>query len=434
MKVFWSWQSDTPGKTGRFFVRDVLQAAIDELRQPRDVEEPSDAERRETLHLDHDRKDVPGSPDLVRTIFNKIDASTVVVADVTPVGTTSAGKDDNGNTVQGKKLINSNAAIELGYALKSLGDTKVLQVFNSHYGTHEELPFDLRHKGGALVFDLPPNSDNTRIAAERKKLKNQFIAALKLYLTAPAPVAFKFAENKPTFNKAAYFNRGEILAQIGVAGEVQESYTYATETLCYLRFMPQARQSPLPRASLNSWVPAVPLLTRSAFGGISISNDYGAMIFQPGRKPPGANAQLAASTQLFLNGEIWAISADVVKRESEFSGGPLIHTLTLESLYYDRLRKITEFASREMSAAAPFQIECGLVHGKGIYIKMPDASGGWVPWGPMRDEEIVHHATINSADEGALNQFLLTFFNKVYDSTGNSRPENLFNFPPGPPR
>jgi hypothetical protein len=28
VKVFWSWQSDTDGRTGRFFMRDALKGAI----------------------------------------------------------------------------------------------------------------------------------------------------------------------------------------------------------------------------------------------------------------------------------------------------------------------------------------------------------------------------------------------------------------------
>lgn len=64
MKIFWSWQSDTPGKIGRHFVRDALAEAIEVLRQPNEIEEPSEREARETIELDHDRKGVPGSPDL----------------------------------------------------------------------------------------------------------------------------------------------------------------------------------------------------------------------------------------------------------------------------------------------------------------------------------------------------------------------------------
>jgi hypothetical protein len=41
MRVFWSWQSDTPGKIGRFLVRDALNDAIEKLRSDNDVEEAS---------------------------------------------------------------------------------------------------------------------------------------------------------------------------------------------------------------------------------------------------------------------------------------------------------------------------------------------------------------------------------------------------------
>ena len=95
MKVFWSWQS--PGNIDRYLVRDALSEAIEKLKQDKEVE---DAPR--DLHLDHDIKNVPGSPDLVRTILGKIEKSEVVVADVTIVG----------RTPEGKYLINSNVAIE----------------------------------------------------------------------------------------------------------------------------------------------------------------------------------------------------------------------------------------------------------------------------------------------------------------------------------
>jgi hypothetical protein len=84
VKIFWSWQSDTPGKTGRHFVRDVLQAVVDDLKQSLEVKE------RAAIHLDHDRKGVRGSPDLARVILEKIEQSVVFVADVTPVGITVA--------------------------------------------------------------------------------------------------------------------------------------------------------------------------------------------------------------------------------------------------------------------------------------------------------------------------------------------------------
>ncbi|MDB5396981.1 MAG: hypothetical protein JWM91_4487 [Rhodospirillales bacterium] len=107
MKVLWSWQSDTPGKVGRHFVRNELLEAIKVLKQPEDIEEPTTAETREALHLDHDRQGVSGSPDLAPTIYRKIDASAVFIADVTLVGLALDGGRDVGKAP--KKFINSNS-------------------------------------------------------------------------------------------------------------------------------------------------------------------------------------------------------------------------------------------------------------------------------------------------------------------------------------
>jgi hypothetical protein len=165
MKIFWSLQSDTPGKIGRHLGRDALRNAVDRLKQSPDVEEPT----RNELHVDQDIQGTPGSPDLVRTIFEKVEKSEVVVADVTIVGKT----DD------GKPLINPNVAIELGYALHACTDARVVLVFNKHYDEYKDLPFDLRHKGGAVVFDLAPDAERKEIEAESRSLTDQFERKLK---------------------------------------------------------------------------------------------------------------------------------------------------------------------------------------------------------------------------------------------------------------
>jgi len=146
MKIFWSWQSDTPGKTGRHFVRQTLLDAIRDLKQPEDVEEPTERERKDALHLDQDRQGIPGSPDLFRTILEKIDA------------------------------------IELGYALKALSDRNVLMVLNTHYGDRAFPPFDLAHKAGPIMFHLAPGADKKAIETEVAKLKGRFVVALRPYL------------------------------------------------------------------------------------------------------------------------------------------------------------------------------------------------------------------------------------------------------------
>ena len=153
MKVFWSWQSDTPGKIGRHFVRDALGAAIKQLKETPEIEEPTEREARSAMHLDHDRKGIPGSPDLARVILEKIEQSAVFVADVTSVAMTTTQT----NETQRKKVIDPNVAIELGYALHALGDRALLMVMNEHYGSRADLPFDLQTKAGPILFNLAPD-------------------------------------------------------------------------------------------------------------------------------------------------------------------------------------------------------------------------------------------------------------------------------------
>jgi hypothetical protein len=121
MKVFWAWQADLPGKISRHLIREALEEVIDRLKQPRDIEEPPLVSRRDDLHLDHDTKGLKGSPEIAHEIFKKIDAATVVIADVTPIGRGPDLPLKGGKPQEPKLLINSNVGIELGYAYGKLG-------------------------------------------------------------------------------------------------------------------------------------------------------------------------------------------------------------------------------------------------------------------------------------------------------------------------
>jgi len=176
MKVFWSWQSDTRGKIGRHFVRDVLEKAVAALREPKEIEEPSEREAREAIHLDHDGKGIGGSPDLAPTIFQKITQASVFVADVTIVGESTAPRRPDEPP---KKLINSNVAIEYGYALHALTDAHILMVQNVYYGSRDELPFDLKDKAGLIQFRLGSDASKAEIKREGDLLYKKLIEALE---------------------------------------------------------------------------------------------------------------------------------------------------------------------------------------------------------------------------------------------------------------
>jgi hypothetical protein len=430
MKVFWSWQSDTPGKVGRFLIRDALQAAIAELKAMPEIEEPA----REALHLDHDREGIPGSPELVRTILEKIDASDVVVADVTLVGSCAPEPGEE----KPKKLINSNVAIELGYALHALTFRKVLMIFNTHYGRHEELPFDLRHRGGAIVFQLAPQADRAAIEAEKKILIQRFVSALKLCLNEPAaPIAAEpFPETPHADARATYFRAREPLARVGVPQVDQVEFIYPDGPLCHLRLIPTVRRTrPLPLATLTEAAQTVPLLTRQRGAILSCPNRFGAIGYEPAYPPPqsGTTGKLNASTQLFQNGETWSIGASLIVRER---GGrpaslplPFLPSVVFEQAYYDHLRALLAFATGELELQLPCQVECSLVGIESLTLQVPPEEFRTV----MRPQVMVRRILKTTQGE-AIDRILIDFFSELQDATGYARPEHMGGFPPARPQ
>ncbi len=225
MKIFWSWQSDTPGNTGRHFVRAALLDAITVLKQPEEIEEPTQAENRESMHLDQDRQGVTGSPGLADTIKKKIEVSMVFIADITPVSKIAKRKDVKGS--REKRNMNPNVAIELGYALHALDESGVLLVLNEYYGGREFIPFDLQHLGGPIMYNLPPGASKEQTAAERANLRGQFVTALRAYLKdAPAgEPQSAFRRIPSTTSRVVWFQPGAVLAEL----DAQTQYGFAAK-------------------------------------------------------------------------------------------------------------------------------------------------------------------------------------------------------------
>jgi hypothetical protein len=244
MKVFWSWQSDTVGKIGRHFVRSAIDEAVQALKQEPSIDEPFDREDEafDELHVDQDRQGIAGSPDLATTIFEKIGKSTVFIADVTLVGISTLTKQDE----EPKKLLNSNVSVELGYALGKLGGSKVLMVINEFYGKREHLPFDLRGKGGALVFNLGPEAGKEDIERERKLLKKKLKEAIGLCIGEQqenARRALPFPRKSSFEDPSQFRSEGEVVGQFWndlPKGMGREGSVYADAgPSLWIRLMPE---------------------------------------------------------------------------------------------------------------------------------------------------------------------------------------------------
>ena len=159
--IFFSWQSDTKAAANRTLIQAALEAAARDLRQDDSIAvEPV---------VDRDTLAVPGSPDIGATILQKIESSAAIVADVTII---------NSEDIQ-RPTPNPNVLIELGYALKSLGESRIVLVQNTAYGGPELLPFDLRQKR-ALTYNSPADAESR--VDERRKLHAGLREALALIL------------------------------------------------------------------------------------------------------------------------------------------------------------------------------------------------------------------------------------------------------------
>ncbi|NES69836.1 MAG: nucleotide-binding protein [Okeania sp. SIO2D1] len=159
--IFYSWQSDLPNPTNRGLIGDAINKAIKNIRKDDSIKvEPV---------LDRDTQNVGGAPDIVKTIFEKIEQAEVFVCDVSIIN-----KDVNSRLTP-----NPNVLIELGYAMKTLGEGKIIMVINTAFGTPEQLPFDLRMRR-VITYDMPVDSKDK--ATERNNLAKSLERQLRTIL------------------------------------------------------------------------------------------------------------------------------------------------------------------------------------------------------------------------------------------------------------
>src|SRR3954447_8276610 len=155
--VFFSWQADTPTREGRNFVERSLERAISRVGEDTELEEAI-----RELAVDKDTQGVAGSPPIVETIFRKIDQTAVFVPDLTFVGT----------RLDGRPTPNPNVLVEYGWALKSLGHSRIVPVMNTAFGqpTAGAMPFDMAHLRRPILYHCPVEADEQTRKRERESL------------------------------------------------------------------------------------------------------------------------------------------------------------------------------------------------------------------------------------------------------------------------
>ena len=230
VKIFFSWQADTPTKSGRNLVERALERALAAVASDAEIDEPvRDAQ------IDKDTKGEPGSPPIVDTIFRKIDSAVVFVADLTFVGT----------RLDKRLTPNPNVLIEYGWALKSLSNSRIVSVMNVAHGrpTDSNMPFNLRHLRHPIQYDCPDDADeDTRKKARDQKLFVRFLAL------CPRAQEFYHQLQQRRINPNHHVQKIMALAEIygsdAVVRAIEDAFTYQAFSCEYIVNILQHRQNP----------------------------------------------------------------------------------------------------------------------------------------------------------------------------------------------
>ncbi len=158
--VFYSWQSDLPKNVNNYFILNCIRKATKLLKK--------DGEINVDPRVDKDTLDTPGSPDIIEVIFKKISVSNIFICDITPVYKYKARNNPNANVL-----------IELGYAVKSIGWSRIICICNIEYGEVDNLPFNIR-KNRISVYSLRSALDKTKA---QMNLTGLLVEAMKKIIT-----------------------------------------------------------------------------------------------------------------------------------------------------------------------------------------------------------------------------------------------------------
>jgi hypothetical protein len=124
--IFYSWQSDLPATANRNFIKKALIDAVSELEKTQPGLQ---------IEIDQATSRKPGSPDIAKTICDKIIEADMFICDVTTINSTSSTK----------KTPNPNVVFELGFAVATIGWDRVVLLFNKCFGDlANDLPFDFQ--------------------------------------------------------------------------------------------------------------------------------------------------------------------------------------------------------------------------------------------------------------------------------------------------
>lgn len=417
--AFYSWQSDTPTSNGRNFLRSVLEKACDNIASSTAV---NDAMR--DIQVDSDTQGVAGQPPIVETIFNKIDNSTVFVADMTFVGTRT----------DGRPTPNPNVLIEYGWALKSLTHQRVLCIMNTAHGapTRDNLPFDISHLKWPIQYSLTEDATPAEKKREKERLIPIIESALRASIaTIPAPnpevqVSPEFRGVEAKDGPARFREDGEKIGiEDGIFNENDKDVFLSGGPAMWLRLMPvndtgrlwplhELKEVLLRDGNTNNLTPLI-----GGAGGYSfVKAEDGIGFFKAIPHPENqAHIEIKSVAFVFETGEIWSIDTSVLSYQNK-------NLPFIESYYADRIQGYKNFLLA-LGIEGPYKWIAGMTGVNGRHFNYPVQEGyGRVGAGPRCLTDTIEAEGQYDGEESATTA-LLPFFQKIFIKCALARPDYL---------
>ncbi len=162
MKIFYSWQDDTPKNYNRYFIYECIKEAMKKIR-------PSYKVDKDYFVVSRDTTDAPGWPGIADKIEERIKEADIYIADLTY---------NSINTEKKEGRPNSNVLDEVGMAKMAVGPDRIIAVMNISHGLPEILPFNHKHRRWPVDYSLSADT------VEPEKVKKDLVDILAMAIKA----------------------------------------------------------------------------------------------------------------------------------------------------------------------------------------------------------------------------------------------------------
>lgn len=410
--IFFSWQGDTPSSNGRNFLRKALEKACKEISAESCIDEAS----RDELVVDSDTQGEAGQPPIAETIFKKIDTAAVFVADMTFTG----------KRTDGRATPNPNVLIEYGWALKSLGHSRVISVMNDTYGepSAQTLPFDLAHTRWPTRFTLQEDAS----AEQKPEVMRKLVASLKVAIkTSLGTISPPPAQPIPFFPKAVskdgparFRSANEELGYADGHGNGRYYKVFLRPgPAMWLRVMPSLSHGKTWKASeLNEVATARGTLhlhplfdSYPGFSYVRAEDGWGTFNSCGPIDDQQKRREASSIAFAFCTGEIWSIDTALLANNSSYI--PIV-----ETIFNKRFAEYAGFISA-LGIPPPYHWIAGITGVKGRQLVVPPQPG-FVDIGldgPLCVSDTIEVDEIFQ-DGQAPGEALRSFYTAIYDKCG----------------